>query len=220
MGRYNAGVETRNHIIEVSKKLFYAQGFKNTKFAEICETAGVNSGTLAYHFQSKENLGKYIYTEMIAQEWKEILRIFPEEDEITYMYLSICVHQKLLFMDSGYRRFCSEMAGEFSAEFTQNSYRDLVPYTTQFVLKHLPGEEAEFYFHFISGADCRIASYINRYIGEITYETMIRYTSKYYFSYLDEQDRERGLERAMKLMKDVEISDIYFNISLAYRPAS
>ena len=56
INRRKDGVETRNRILEVSCKLFAKNGFRNTIHEEICRLANVNTGSINYHFQSKENL--------------------------------------------------------------------------------------------------------------------------------------------------------------------
>jgi TetR/AcrR family transcriptional repressor of nem operon len=50
------GQETRQHILQESRKLFTLQGFHNTSISEIIAATGVKKGNLYYHFPSKEEL--------------------------------------------------------------------------------------------------------------------------------------------------------------------
>ena len=47
---------TRDRLIDAARKLFWAQGYEVTSVAEILKKAEVNSGSLYYHFKSKEDL--------------------------------------------------------------------------------------------------------------------------------------------------------------------
>lgn len=47
---------SRQRLIEAARELFWLQGYETTTVAEILEKAEVNSGSLYYHFKSKEDL--------------------------------------------------------------------------------------------------------------------------------------------------------------------
>ena len=47
---------TRDRLIEVARELIYLQGYEGTGVAEILQKAKVNSGSLYYYFESKEEL--------------------------------------------------------------------------------------------------------------------------------------------------------------------
>ena len=46
---------TRDRLIDAARKLFWVQGYEATSVAEILKKAEVNSGSLYYHFKSKED---------------------------------------------------------------------------------------------------------------------------------------------------------------------
>lgn len=54
MGSYENGAFTRRAIVDACKKLFYEKGYHETSYADICEEAHVNRGTIYYHFPNKE----------------------------------------------------------------------------------------------------------------------------------------------------------------------
>ncbi|MEG1107147.1 MAG: TetR/AcrR family transcriptional regulator [Eubacterium sp.] len=64
---YNKGLETRNKIIQTAKILFYEKGFKKTRVTEICEITGVKGGTLTYYFNTKRDIVKALYGELLIQ---------------------------------------------------------------------------------------------------------------------------------------------------------
>lgn len=66
------GQETRNHILQESRKLFTAHGFQNSSVSEIMSATGVKKGNLYYHFPSKEALGIAVL-EDAAEEFAGII---------------------------------------------------------------------------------------------------------------------------------------------------
>lgn len=56
MGSYENGAFTRRAIVDACKKLFYEKGYHETSYADICEEAHVNRGTIYYHFPTKEDI--------------------------------------------------------------------------------------------------------------------------------------------------------------------
>lgn len=51
-----SNLDTRTKLVESARQLFWAQGYEATSVAEILEGAGVNSGSLYYFFEGKEDL--------------------------------------------------------------------------------------------------------------------------------------------------------------------
>ncbi len=47
---------TRDRLIDTARELFWIQGYEGTSVAEILKKAEINSGSLYYHFKSKEDL--------------------------------------------------------------------------------------------------------------------------------------------------------------------
>lgn len=80
--KYINGKDTKNEIIKQSKKLFFANGFKNTGIRQIAKAANVTSGALYRHFNSKEDILDAIispYTDDWLMRCENIHRQFNEE---------------------------------------------------------------------------------------------------------------------------------------------
>ena len=60
---YKTGVETKQHILDSARELFYENGFKNTSVSRICEKAETMPGTFTYHYPKKSDLLKDIYSD-------------------------------------------------------------------------------------------------------------------------------------------------------------
>jgi len=67
MATYSAGNETKRKIEEAARSLFYRHGFNNTTYAQVAKLAGVNLGTIVYHFKSLDNLADIIYQDIVQE---------------------------------------------------------------------------------------------------------------------------------------------------------
>ena len=67
MATYAAGNETKRKIEEAARTLFYRHGYNNTTYAQVAKLAGVNLGTIVYHFKSLDNLADIIYKDIVQQ---------------------------------------------------------------------------------------------------------------------------------------------------------
>src|SRR3954454_5274025 len=73
----NGGSSERRHaLVEIAAALFAEQGFKATTVREIGDAAGVLSGSLYHHFDSKETIVDEIlssYLDSLMQTYREIV---------------------------------------------------------------------------------------------------------------------------------------------------
>jgi AcrR family transcriptional regulator len=65
---YNKGTATRAHIINTANNLFYHQGFNQTSFTDIAQSAGIPKGNFYHYFKTKEE----ILEDVIQQRIKNI----------------------------------------------------------------------------------------------------------------------------------------------------
>ena len=61
----------RNHIIESAVVLFASKGFADTTTADICQAAGISTGSLFHYFPSKQAVFYGIW-ELDRSEWDEV----------------------------------------------------------------------------------------------------------------------------------------------------
>jgi AcrR family transcriptional regulator len=67
-GGHNGGVSTserRNHLVLLAGELFAEKGLRATTVREIADAAGILSGSLYHHFDSKESIGDEILSGFI-----------------------------------------------------------------------------------------------------------------------------------------------------------
>lgn len=75
-GKTEAFTERRRALVEIAAELFAEQGFRSTTVRQIGAAAGVLSGSLYHHFDSKEAIADEIlsdYLDGIIAEYQEII---------------------------------------------------------------------------------------------------------------------------------------------------
>ena len=73
-------MDKRERIINTAIKLFVKQGFENTPTSQISKEAGVASGTLFYHFNTKEELISEAYIYAKKGIFEDISKDFNKDD--------------------------------------------------------------------------------------------------------------------------------------------
>lgn len=87
---------TRDRLIEAARELFWVQGYEATSVAEILKKAEVNSGSLYYQFESKQDL-----LSAVLDRYKELL--WPVVIEPVFMRMSDPIERVFGILE-GYRR--------------------------------------------------------------------------------------------------------------------
>ena len=63
---------TRRRILDAAAKVFREQGYANARLADIAELAGMQAGSLYYHFDSREELVAEILRLGIETSWQQV----------------------------------------------------------------------------------------------------------------------------------------------------
>lgn len=77
--KYLSGIETRERILRVSRKLFFKDGFQETSIRKIAKESDVSSGALYKHFSSKEDILDCIIAPYVEDCWNKC-------DELLYEF--------------------------------------------------------------------------------------------------------------------------------------
>ena len=72
MRRKELGEQTKRTILLTAKKLFVEKGYFNTTIRDIARAAGVSTGAVYHHFESKEEIAGFIYRETLETIKKSI----------------------------------------------------------------------------------------------------------------------------------------------------
>lgn len=126
---YEKGIQTRNHLYQTAKQLFYTRGYENTKIKDIVETADTPIGLFTYYFKTKDNIVSEIYSEYYKQvdTYLNELKIDGLENSILrHAVLSRIYFDRILNNDNN-RRFYYEILKKGSnyriaSDFIRNTY--------------------------------------------------------------------------------------------------
>ncbi|HET9501587.1 MAG TPA: TetR/AcrR family transcriptional regulator [Marmoricola sp.] len=67
----SAGRNRRSELLEIAGQLFAEKGFKNTTVRDIADAAGILSGSLYHHFDSKESMVDELLDTFQTQLWEQ-----------------------------------------------------------------------------------------------------------------------------------------------------
>ena len=74
-------MNNKQKILETAITLFVKQGFENTPTIQITKESGVASGTLFYHYKTKEDLMNAAYKHIKNDMVEDMNRYYNEEDD-------------------------------------------------------------------------------------------------------------------------------------------
>jgi AcrR family transcriptional regulator len=80
-GAVRAGSERRDEILAIAAELFAERGFAATTVREIADAAGILSGSLYHHFDSKESMADELVRELLERVLAEYRAIVARGDD-------------------------------------------------------------------------------------------------------------------------------------------
>ena len=95
---YQAGIATKQLILDVSRKLFAEKGYNNTTYTDISNAAGMNRGLIPYHFKNKQSLGNAVCRNIFDEAYNSVVEMLDTNalsDDLVAA-LNIVVYYKLL----------------------------------------------------------------------------------------------------------------------------
>ncbi|TYC88173.1 TetR/AcrR family transcriptional regulator [Acetobacterium wieringae] len=130
---YEKGIQTRNHLYEISKKCFYDHGYENTKIKDIVTAADTPIGLFTYYFKTKDNIVHEIYSDFYQQidQCLGALSIDGLENSILHHATLSYIYFDLILNNENNRRFYFEILKKASnyriaGDFIRNTYRGYI----------------------------------------------------------------------------------------------
>lgn len=127
---YEKGVQTRNHLYNTAKQLFYRQGYEKTKIKDIVETADTPLGLFTYYFKTKDKIVQEIYLEYYSQinTCIDALNIDGISNSILRHGVLSWIYYDIILNNDNNRRFYCEILKKGSNyrivnDFISNVYR-------------------------------------------------------------------------------------------------
>ncbi|MFZ7120133.1 MAG: TetR/AcrR family transcriptional regulator [Eubacteriaceae bacterium] len=122
MGFYKPGLESKNKIYSICAKLFYENGFKNTKISDISKEAHTQKSLFYHYYKNKDHIAFLITMEVGSYCNKIVDNLSHEKnDDILKMALHIKLFWKIIFIDPKLQRFYAELANETLTENVERS---------------------------------------------------------------------------------------------------
>ena len=127
MSKYEPGIQTREKILNICKKLFYEKGYDDTTYDDICQEGDINRGLIPYHFQGKYNIAREIFVGFLVDNNTLVSQIIKEKYGDTKLQYVPAVHLRnylnIIFKDEKLKRFYYQISRV--TEFTSN-YSDIL----------------------------------------------------------------------------------------------
>ncbi|MGI6873375.1 TetR/AcrR family transcriptional regulator [Amycolatopsis sp. 3B14] len=116
-GSRGGGSERRQALVDIAAELFAERGFKATTVREIGDAAGVLSGSLYHHFDSKETIADEIlstYLDGIVQTYKRIIDEHPRPGDalrelVRSAFASLGPHRAAITILQNERSYLAEL---------------------------------------------------------------------------------------------------------------
>ncbi|QSX07655.1 TetR/AcrR family transcriptional regulator [Alkalibacter rhizosphaerae] len=107
---YKKSRNTKEKIINACRRLFYENGYINTRYEDLSEATGLSPGVIHYHFQSKKNMAGIIYDEFLTSNKALVNQLLEEEYELQIRTaVEIRSYMNLLLSDDKFKRFYLEI---------------------------------------------------------------------------------------------------------------
>ncbi len=108
--RYRKGFETKENIINVSRKLFYELGYTKATVQNIADTAGVPLGLIPYYFKTKDNIVLEINSKFYIEIYEFVsgkLRI--RKNSYLKLFLVTSIYYRIILSDENNKKFFYEV---------------------------------------------------------------------------------------------------------------
>lgn len=207
---YANGIETRERILAVGKKLFMEKGYRATTYRDICSAAGINPGTLAHHFGGKTGLADELCHVTIARLMKIVEDRFPQEDASTQVLVATMSYFRLLFEDSSFRGFFAEYVVDNQEGATVANLDNGV--TLDAFADVLGEESARIVVSLDYGMDRAFEELILNHADEMDQEASVRLF--FLMAYAPIPDAEELIDRACTLSESLKLRFDSFQIEI------
>mgnify|MGYP002627291134 CR=1 FL=1 len=114
---YASGDQTKQLILDISKSLFYEQGYAKTTYTDISQTAGINRALIPYHFKNKAALGAAVYNNIVDTIFHisdELLGAADLSEDLASAFHTVIFYR--IFENSHFAKFTDDIFSEAAAE--------------------------------------------------------------------------------------------------------
>jgi AcrR family transcriptional regulator len=111
---------TRQRILDAAAKVFREQGYAHTRLSDIAEAVGMKTGSLYYHFPSREGLVTEILHLGIAKAWEHVSNtidsLTPESNAYVRLEAAIRAHIEAVLHIGDYSAAQARIVGQIPSD--------------------------------------------------------------------------------------------------------
>ncbi|MPW26939.1 TetR family transcriptional regulator [Alkalibaculum sp. M08DMB] len=108
--RYKKGFETKENIINVSKKLFYELGYTKATVQNIADTAQIPLGLIPYYFKTKDNIVLEINSKFYLEIYEFVnSRLNVKKNSYYKLFVVTCIYYRIILEDPRNKKFFYEV---------------------------------------------------------------------------------------------------------------
>jgi AcrR family transcriptional regulator len=96
--------QTRERVLTAAADVFNERGFSNTRLSDIAERAGMQAGSLYYHFESKEDLMRTLVERAVERIYlavRQQVDEVPRDEPMRRLEVAIDAHIRAALADEG-----------------------------------------------------------------------------------------------------------------------
>jgi AcrR family transcriptional regulator len=126
--RVTKSVRTRQRILDAAAKVFREQGYANARLSDIAELAGMQTGSLYYHFDGREELVAEILRLGIETAWEQVRdavdRLPADATPLARLAAAIRAHTLAVLEISDYASAQARIVGQVPPDVLQGHVAD------------------------------------------------------------------------------------------------
>ncbi|MDF1778454.1 MAG: TetR/AcrR family transcriptional regulator [Rhizobiaceae bacterium] len=112
----NKSAKTRERILDAAAFVFSRKGFSRTRLSDIAKVAEIKTGSIYYHFSSREELTAEVMARGVSYTYRTVMARLDElpegTDNLTRLKTAIDVHLRCLIERSEYARANTKLNGQ------------------------------------------------------------------------------------------------------------
>ena len=134
--RVSKSARTRQRILDAAAKVFREQGYSNARLSDIAELAGIQTGSLYYHFAGREDLVAEILRLGVETGWSNvrgaIAALGPDATSLDALAAALRAHTLAVLEIGDYASAQARISGQVPPDIRREHKADLRAYGEYF----------------------------------------------------------------------------------------
>jgi TetR/AcrR family transcriptional regulator, cholesterol catabolism regulator len=123
---------TRHRILDAAAKVFRSQGYSGARLSDIAALAGIQTGSMYYHFESREALVEEVLHLGIAVAWQHVRDVVdelpPDATPLDRVTVAIRAHTEVQLEISDYSSAHARIIGQVPSDVRRRNLVDQINY--------------------------------------------------------------------------------------------